>query len=165
MTSENRKNKKISVSVIDVMIVLAVIACIAGVFVHYRVYEKTHEVTTDDVCTVSVLIEGASLELGDKISSGDQIFVETNGESFGKVVEANKNSATVYYENLNGEIVEKIDDNILDIVIKIEVSGSLTESGFLANGKEYIAAGKEMALYSKDFSENCLVIDVENIQE
>ncbi len=164
-SSENRQNKKMSISVIDVMIILAVIACIAGVFVHYRVYEKTHEVMTDDVCMVSVLIKGASLELGEGITLGEQIFFENGEEKFGKAVEVNKNSATVYRKNSNGEMVESIDEELLDIVIRIEASGALYESGFLVNGTEYVASGMEIELYSKNFSENCLVIDVENIQE
>ena len=164
MTSENRQNKKMTISVIDVLIILVFVACIAGVFVHYRVYEKTHEVITDDVCAVSVLIKGASLELGEGIVSGDTVFFEKDGQSFGKVTEIVKNSASIYRENPNGEIVESIDDELLDIVIKIEVSGALGESGFLANGTEYIASGMQLDLYSKNFSENCLVIDVENVQ-
>lgn len=165
MSAEKIKNKRMSVSAIDVMIILAFIACIAGVFVHYRVYEKTHEVITDDVCTVSVLIKGASIELGEQVTVGDQLFFENSEQEFGKIVEIDKNSATVYHNKINGEIVESVDGELLDIVLKVEVSGALTESGFLANGIEYVAAGKEIALYSKSFSENCLVIDVENAQE
>ncbi len=158
-------NKRIRVSVIDILIIIAVIACIAGVVVHYKVYEKVNEVKTDDLCSVSVLIRGASLEMSESVTVGDQIFFGESGDLLGKVAEINKSDATVYYRNYRDEIVEYIDNSLFDVVIVLDVSGSLTDSGFLVNGTEYVAAGEEFVIYSKLFSGKCLVIDVENKQE
>ena len=162
---ENKQNSNLKISVIDVVIVLALIACIVGVVVRYKIYEKEHEVITTDVCSVSLMIKGASHELSESIAADDQIFFDENGEKLGKITEVNISDAIVYHQNSQGEIVENIDGELKDIVIKIEVYGDLTESGFLVNGKEYVAAGKELAVYTKNFSEKCLVIDVESIQE
>ena len=38
--AEKNTKKKVRISIIDVLIILTVIACIAATFVHYKIYEK-----------------------------------------------------------------------------------------------------------------------------
>ena len=68
MTANERNRKKIRISIIDVLIVITVIACAVGAFLHYRIYEKNNEVIKDDVALVSVMLYNVENSISTKIA-------------------------------------------------------------------------------------------------
>ena len=162
--AEKSARKKIRISIIDVLIVLTVVACIAGTFVHYRVYEKNHAVVKDDNSLVSILYSSLTPDVAEKAVEGDIVFFD-NGEPFGKIVEITVEDAEVYYKNSDGKWVLGTDETKKDVTVMLQVGGDFTEGGFLANGTEYIAAGMEIETYTPKFSGKGLIFEVKKQAE
>ena len=165
MTANERTRKKIRISIIDILITVTIIACIAGTFVHYKLYESDNEVVTSDVCYVSVMFYGVDTEISEKLVSGEKLYLNDGGELFGTVSEAVSEDASFYYTNAKNEIVEASDPSRKDVSVTVEVNGELTANGFLANGVEYVASGMEIDLFSAKYSGKGLVFDVQQRSE
>ena len=157
--SERSARKKIRISIIDILIVLTVAACIAGTFVHYRLYEKNNEVVVDERSLVSVLYSSLTPDIAERAVEGDTVFFE-NGEVFGKIVEITVEDADVYYKNSDGKWVLGTDGTKKDVTVTIQADGDFTDSGFMANGTKYVAAGMEIGTYTPKFSGKGLIFEV-----
>lgn len=166
MTANEKNNrKKIRISIIDVLIVITLIACIAGGFMHYKVYEKNNEVVTSDVCSVSVMLSEVENDVSAKIKAGDVVYFKDNDTVFGTITEVSEKDADYYYTNEQGVRVKGSNIYAKNVSVVIEVNGEMTKNGFLANGLEYVAAGMELELYSAEFWEKALIFDVQQLSE
>lgn len=162
--SERSARKKIRISIIDILIMLTVAACIAGTFVHYRVYEKNNEVVIDDRSLVSVLYSSLSPEVAERAVEGDTVFFD-NGESLGRIVEITVEDADISYKNSEGKWALGVDETKKDVTLTVQVDGNFTDGGFFANGTKYIAAGMEIETYTPKFSGKGLIFEVKKQAE
>ncbi len=162
--AERNARKKIRISIIDILILLTVVACIAGTFVHYKLFEKNNAVITDEHSLVSVLYSSLSPEIAERAVVGDKLFFD-GGKTLGTVVELTVEEAKVYYKNSDGKWVLGIDESKKDVTAIVEVEGNFTDAGFLANGTDYVAAGMEIETFTPRFSGNGLIFDVKKQTE
>ncbi len=162
--SERSARKKIRISIIDVLIVLTVAACIAGTFVHYKAYEKNNEVVVDERSLVSVLYSSLTPDIAERAVEGDTVFFD-NGEIFGKIIEVTFKEAEVYYKNADGKWVLGTDEIKKDVTVTVQVEGDFTDGGFMANGTKYVAAGMEIETYTPNFSGKGLIFEVKKQAE
>ena len=165
MTANERNRKKIRISIIDVLIVITIIACAVGAFLHYRMYEKNNEVIKDDVALVSVMLYNVENSISGKIGVGDKIYLTDTNELIGTVAEVSSKESIYYYTDDRGILREGNDYYNKDVSIIVTVNGEFTNEGFLANGVKYIAAGMEIDLYSADFCQKSLIYGIENQAE
>ncbi|MBQ7968602.1 MAG: DUF4330 family protein [Clostridia bacterium] len=161
--NENSVRKKIRISIIDVIIVITVLACIAGGVLHYRVYENNNKVITDDVFYVSMRFSSIENSSGQKIETGDSLYLNDGKVLLGTVNEVTEEDASFYYnDEVTGELKKGKDPGAKDISVVVEIKGELTkENGFLANGVKYVAAGMILDVYSDMFSAKGLIFDLE----
>ncbi|MBR5314273.1 MAG: DUF4330 family protein [Clostridia bacterium] len=161
--NERTTRKKIRISIIDVVIVITILACIVGGVVHYKIYDNNNKVVTDDVFHVSVRFSAVQNSSGQKIELGDSLYLGDDKTSLGTVVEVTEEDASFYYnDEATGEVKLGKDTTAKDVSVVIEVNGELTDyNGFLANGVKYIAAGMELDVYSDMFSGKGLIFDLE----
>lgn len=158
-SAEKNTRKKIGISIIDVLVIITFIACIAGTFIHYKVYEKNNAVSTDDTCLVSILFEGVGAELADRYSVGDKIYYNGVG-LIGTVAEVSASDSVVYYKNSRNELVAGNDNSIKDVTVIVEAIGEVSTDGFRLNGTDYIAAGMKIDAYTPKISGKGLIFDV-----
>ena len=161
--NEKTTRKKIRISIIDVIIVITLLACIAGGVLHYRIYDNNNKVVTDDVFYVSMRFSSIENSSGQKLEMGDSIYLEDGKSLFGIVSEVSEEDASFYYnDETTGELRQGKDSTAKDVTAVIEVKGELTkENGFFANGVKYVAAGMELGVYSDMFSSKGLIFDLE----
>ena len=157
--SEKNSRKKFSISAIDILIVVTVITCIVGTFLHYNLYKKKNAVTTDDECTVSVLVSAIEPEIAEQLVVGDKLYFDGDME-LGIIAEVSVVDASVYYTNSKNEIAEGLDSTKRDVTLIVKAAGSVGESGFHVNGRQYIASGMNIKLFSSSFSGDGLIFDV-----
>ncbi len=162
--AEKGARKKIRISIIDVLIVLTVVACIAGTFVHYKVYEKNNAVVVDDRSLVSVLYSSLTSDVAERAVEGDTVFFY-NGETLGNIVEVIVEDAEIYYKNSDGKWVLGTDETKKDVMVTVQVEGDFTDGGFFANGTKYVAAGMEIETYTPKFSGKGLIFEVKKQAE
>lgn len=161
---EKNEKKRLGISLIDFLIVLIVIACIAGTFVHYKLYEKNNEINTDDVCLVSILFEDVGNDMAELYAVGDKLYRDGE-ELFGTVVEVSSVDADFYYTNARNEIVKGVDSNKKNVSVIVRVNGDVTSDGFYANGVDYVASGMDIDVYSSKISGKGLIFDVKKQAE
>ena len=165
-SGERNARKKIRISIIDVLIVLTVIALIAGTVIHYKLYEKKHEIITDDTVTVSILFSSVSPEVASAAKTGSVMFLSSDSRAFGTVVGVDFEDADVYYTSEGHKIVSAKDSEKKDLTVTVEVKGELTaDRGFIENGSLHIAAGMEIEVFTTDFSGKGLIFDVKKQSE
>ncbi|MBE6643190.1 MAG: DUF4330 family protein [Ruminococcaceae bacterium] len=163
--AEKISKKKSRVSIIDVLIILTVIACIAATFVHYKIYEKENTVVIDEKCLVSVKYYGVDNEIAKGISMGNEVYYTENGKLLGTVIEIDSKDSDVLFKDASDKWIQTVDTTKKDVTVIIEVSGSVSSTGFLANGTDYTAAGMEIDTYSSGFSGKGLIFDVKRQAE
>ena len=163
--AEKTTSKKVRISIIDVLIILTVIACIAATFVHYRIYEKENEVIVDEKCLVSLRYYGVDNDTAKVAAAGDKVYYSENGKLFGTVIEISSKDAEVYYKNSSDRWVRTVDTSKKDVTVIVAVDGTVTEGGFLANGTDYTAAGMEIETFTSVFSGKGLIFDVKRQTE
>lgn len=163
--NEKNSKKKIRISIIDVLIVVTVIACIVGSFVHFKIFEKKNAVVTDEKALVSVMFCGVSNEIAEKMVAGDKIYFDDDDTLFGTVVEAVPENAEVYFKDSLGKIALVEDESKKDISVMVEVDGDFSADGFLANGVKYTASGMEIEVFTSRFSGKGLIFDVKKQAE
>lgn len=161
--NEKSMRKKIRVSIIDVIILITLLACIAGGVLHYRIYDNNNKIVTDDVFYVSMKFLAVENSSGQKLEMGDSLYLADDKSLFGIVSEVSEEDASFYYnDEATGEFRQGKDTTAKDLTVVVEVKGELTkENGFLANGVKYVAAGMELDIYSDMFSSNGLIFDLE----
>lgn len=165
-SAERNTRKKIRISIIDVLIVLTVLALIAGTVIHYKIYENKNEIVTDDTVTVSVLFGSVLPEVASAAKPGGQMYFANDSSLFGTVTGVDYEDADVYYTDDDHKIVAGKDAEKKDLTVTVEVKGELTsDRGFLQNGKLHIAAGMEIEVFTTEFSGKGLIFDVKKQSE
>jgi len=134
-------------SIIDLIIVLAVIVIIAGFTVRQLVPRLQNVIAPSD--TFYVQVEGTGLRhfITDEIHIGDVVarqFVHT----IGTVVDVAVSPAMDYLHRANGTAMLVPMEQRYNILITIQAIGSINDNGFFINGTDRIAPGSEIALHS-----------------
>lgn len=163
-SSEKNIHRRIRISIIDVLIVLAVIAVACGTFVHYRLFEKNHAVITDHTAEVSILLSSIDSDSAERLAAGKKVYYGDK-TYMGVITEADIEEALIYYTDGDGKLQEGRDSSLKDVRLTVEVKGEFTENGFLALGRDYTAAGMEIEFFNPDFSGKGLIFDVKNQSE
>ena len=156
----NQPKKKIAA--IDVLIVLLLMLCVAGVAVRIAVGENgLFSGEEKGSYVVSYVIEGEKDEYSNYFSEGAEFFLE-NGDRFGSLSgNATFTPAKILGENSRGEaVISYAADGTVDITGTFLVKGTLSESGFLLNSNTYIAPNMTVTVVSSDITATITVTDI-----
>jgi len=159
---ENIKRSKVKIAAVDVLIVLLLILCLAGVCVRIAVGENgLFSGEEKGSYIVSYVIEGEKDEYSSYFSEGCEFYLE-NGDRFGALSgNATFTPAKIIGENSRGEaVISYADDGTVDITGTFLVRGTMTESGFLLNSNTYIAPNMTVTVRSSDITSNITVTDI-----
>ena len=129
--------KRVKFSVADFVIILMIIACIIGVAMRYDIAEKLFSKTKAEDVRVTFAVSSATDNTNNAFSTG---------ETFGKLEEADSSPAVQYYENSSGVLTEKKNEGFYDITGTFVCRLVSTDSGYLLDGRTYIAAGSTFTL-------------------
>ncbi len=152
------KNKK-RFNIVDFFIIAAVLACIFGAMLRYKLIDKLNVGAPKDTVEISFYIHDVSEFSANALIPGDE--VKNGGVTLGKLGNIEAGKAEYYIENLKGELELTYDETRCDIRGTITGSGTMTDDGFMLNNNTYIAAGKEMLISTKNINVNILVTDLE----
>lgn len=158
MTDETQKKHRFNS--IDLVLLLAVIACIAGIIIRSNIRD-TVLLSKEEKATATVLIEAILDESAEALHIGDRFQIASNNNEFGTLRSVEISPAKIrFYNNDGTEAVTHYYDR-KDALCKIEISGYNTDSGFMINGTSYIGSGSSFVLHSKYIEFQCTVLDVE----
>ncbi len=158
----NMENKKRSLNIIDVAIVLAVIAIIGGAV--FRTYGKNNLFASGKDVTIEYTLEikETEKEFRQLINTGDNVYFYSNGKLCGTVVSSKKNPSKTYVKNGSDELVIKHNPAHIDIFLTVRTDAYKTENGYFVGGSNCIAPGMNQRFYTDTFEFDA---QVKNITE
>ncbi|MCL2571376.1 MAG: DUF4330 domain-containing protein [Defluviitaleaceae bacterium] len=140
------------VSIIDIVIVLALLGLIVG-FVYRNAAPHIETVLRpDDNFYVTFEVNRIrSVIAEDAVVVGEYVFRQHDRQPLGRIVAIDKLPATEVMQRSDGTAVLATMEDRYSLHITIEATGSITESGFFANGNDAIAPGAEIILVNRRF--------------
>ena len=150
-------------SVIDFVIILMVIACLAGVVLRFRLVDK--------LFSRSALVNGRVTFTAEAVTPEERkAFTEntvfyTDRDSFGVLTAVTAESAVLYYENGAGILVSYEHSTLLDLSGNFSTKLLPTEGGYLLNGNTFIAAGSTFTVKAGGVSVLITILSVENAEK
>jgi hypothetical protein len=150
-------------NIIDFFIIVAIVGCVAGVFMRYDLATKIGLNSNKDEVEISFVVVGLREGSTEALVEGDTIYWEQNGMEIGKLVSKEISEAVHYILDDNYEYQKQYNKIRFDVRGVISSKGNMTDGGFMLNGTQFIAPGKELKIQSKNISTTVTVTAVKHI--
>ena len=180
MKNTEAKKDKLRFNVIDVLIIVLALACIAAVVLRFTVLEDLFKNNAEKEYVLTFKVDSlsssqleailASIEEAD--NGGNWVYFSDEETKLGDIIKiGEQNTETLYFVDENGKTISaKYSDSDVenDGDVTWTITGTITcygiyneNSGFLLNGKQYVAANSKLDVKTKycDFSLRILSIE------
>lgn len=159
---DKKANDKPRFNIFDILIIFAIIACIAAIGL--RFYFMNNTGVKSDSTTIKFEVYGISKENALEFSARKKIYLQSNDEEIGKfeVVEANAAKIEAFDKSGNVTMVDHPD--------KQTVSGTATvigkwgDNGFMLNGTQLLSLGTQIYVYTDRNMFSMTVIEISEKQ-
>lgn len=160
-------DKKFKFNILDVVIVIVVVACIAGIALRYNLADKIG-LTKNQEAVVTFLAPNVRTDVArESFVDGDMYYCKKFNGNFGELIRLDEfiyEPAVRMKEDENGVMRESTLSHRSDVTGYIKVTGKYDEDkGFLVDGVNLVSPGKEYEIQSSNRSVTVLVMDVELI--
>lgn len=156
-----RKNEgKLRFNIIDLVIVIVVIGCIAGVVVRYNVIDRMVLDTKRDEVSISFMVSGISPQIANTIADGEDFYVVETGEGFGKLLSHSVSNASIVEANDSGRPVKSFDDTLRDVRGEFRSYGIVRDDGFFLGGTMFLAPGKALTVESRSVRFSVIITEI-----
>ena len=135
-------------NIFDVIIIVALLACIAAVVV--RAYFTAN--IKDDFSTAKIefTVTGVSQYTASAFHADRKLYLASNDDEIGTVTSASYSSSKFYAEDATGNLVALSHPEKKDIYGTATLYGIWTDDGFMINGTILASAGKTIGIYTQD---------------
>lgn len=160
---QNEKSKKVHFNVIDLVIVVLIVACIAGVFVRKALINSFDASPDLEKAEISFLTLNVRYTSADYFTSGKEVYISANSLKLGEFMKGfTITPAEKYIAEDDGKIIKVNypENTQIDVRGKILSEGKWTDEGFLVDGNYYIAAGSNVEIQTDNFCVNILITDI-----
>ena len=145
----NTKKSGARFNIFDILILLAILACIAAIGV--RAYFLTSGEEQVLTTRVEFVVKGVSEVTAKNFAKqySKLYLVDTDAE-IGTIISATYTAASVEAENAEGQLVIANHPEKMDIHGYANISGLWSEDGFLIGGTTLASIGKTVTVYTED---------------
>ena len=146
---DNQGRIKGRVSIIDIIIVLAIVGIIAGI-VYRRAAPHIYDILRPDSEFIVVFEVNRirSIIAHDTVRVGDMLFRQHERQALGRIIDVEHLPAIDVMHRTDGTIILAEMEDRYRAFITVECVGSITDRGFFVNGSKHVAEGSEMVLVS-----------------
>lgn len=166
MNNKEVSRKKKKIAAVDVLIVILLVLCVAGIGLRIAVGENgLFYADTKDEYLVSYVIYSESDEYSALFAEGCEFFFES-GERLGTVTGTPSltPSKIVNKTSSGNYTVSYANDGTVDIKGTVLVRGTMTDSGLLVSSSTYIAPNMTVSVASSDISADMHITDIKAAQ-
>ena len=142
------KKSGVKFNIVDFIIIILVIALIAGIIVRFNFVKRLTASGGDDVAKLTFTADVTTSSAGE-ITEGDIYFVVSNDMKLGTLTGFTVSDSFKYEEAEDGTLVKAVDETGKNIRGEIEASGNMSDDGFLLGGTYFIAPGQSLEVVSK----------------
>ncbi len=149
MSKTNQPRQGARFNLFDVILILAIICCIAGIVAHAYFVSDLNERYTENA-TLSFTISGVSESTANAfcMASGT-VYIAENDQAIGTLERASFSSHVLSLENEEGLLVSVTHPAKMDIQAEASITGTWTEDGFLIGGTTLAIVGKTLNIYTE----------------
>ena len=166
MNNKDISQKKKRIAAVDVLIILLLVICVAGIGLRIAVGENgLFYADTKGEYIVSYVIYGESDEYSGLFADGVEFFFES-GERLGSLMGTPSLTPTkiVTKTSSGNYTVSYANDGTVDFKGTVRVRGTMTDSGLLVNSSTYIAPNMTVSVASSDISADMHITDIKAAQ-
>ena len=144
---DNQGRIKGRVSIIDILIVLAIIGLIAGI-AYRRATPHLAEILRPDEEFVIVFEVNRirSIIAHDTVQVGHMLFRQHERQALGRIIDVEHLPAEDIMQRSDGTVIVAGMEGRYSLRITVEATGSVTGAGYLINGNTHLAPGTDIVL-------------------
>lgn len=166
---KNLTREKRKLNAVDYFILIAVVLCIAGAVLRVVVDRSGGSLSSPVVLedyVVSFKIENIRNTSTEYLTAGEEFYIDTTKQFFGTLTDnVSVTPALLYIEDANGNYIqtyapENGDATRVDVRGTMNVSGYMSEGGFLLGGSTPLAANKSFALRTTNLYVTITITDI-----
>ena len=151
------------VSIIDIIVVLAIVVAAFGVYNRFASANSKVETVTQNI-EYTMIVKGVRQGTVDALEKGGQVFEATTKEYFGEIVGTDYVAAVDYEEMLNGEIKSVELPEKYDVTVTVRIDGKVNDSGYYTGSNAALNVGSRHVFYSKYAKTTGEIMSVKEVQ-
>ncbi len=150
-------------NIFDVLIILAVIACIAAIVLHAYFIKDINEnfVLAKVEFTISDISQNTASSF---CNVHRKIYLQNGDDEIGTITEATYSPQKMMVEDAEGKLVEVQHPSKKQVTGTASIKGLWTEDGFMINGTILATVGSTVNIYTQDAACTITVVSVSKIQ-
>ena len=147
---------------IDLLILILLIGCIAGIIVRYQVVDIVKSTSTQENASIAFYVKDIKETSEEFFAEGDKFFIVSSGEYFGALEGGFVfEPAEVFNETADGQYIKSASvSGRSDMRGSFFSSGTFSSEGFLLGNTKDIAPGSTVSVQSGKILINIIVTDV-----
>lgn len=140
-------------NIIDAVLILAILAICAGVFIRSGFADKISNRAANGELEYEFIVNSVKLTSEDYFKVGGKLYSQTTGDEVGEIVSFYTRPAEAYIELPTGEIVKTTIPDRMDVLGVAKVKGTRASDGrCMLDGTTHIAAGKNIYARTNEIS-------------
>lgn len=151
------------VSIIDIIVILAIVVAAFGVYNRFASANSKVETVTQSI-EYTMIVKGVRQGTVDALGKGGQVFEATTKEYFGEIVETDYAGAVDYEEMQNGEIKNVELPEKYDVTVTVRIDGKVNDSGYYTGSNAVLNVGSRHIFYSKYAKTTGEIMSVKEVQ-
>ncbi|HAN20271.1 MAG: hypothetical protein A2Y15_07915 [Clostridiales bacterium GWF2_36_10] len=139
--------KRIRFNILDIIIIVLLIALIAGVLFRNNIEELLNPVKSNEIVYTFGIKQVDSIRLS-YLTLDTVISEKDSGASMGRIIKVNSERSKVIEYTIDGKemLIEK--DGLFDVTVKAIAGGFKSDTGVFLNGNILIAPGKTYSIFT-----------------
>jgi hypothetical protein len=149
MATSEKKRSGARFNLFDVILILVIAACIAGIVLH-AYFTKDLTETYSETAVVSIRVTGVSEQTAIAFCEPDAIiYLQENDKMIGSIDEAEYAPLILNLENTEGVLVKAEHPEKKEVTATATLTGTWTDDGFLIGGTTLAAVDKTLKIYTE----------------
>jgi len=158
-----KKTRRFRFNVIDAIVLVTVLAVFATLFIRDRLADNMAGTGSSDTVEIVFYVNDIRSDSAQAAVVGEKIFWKQNNMLIGTISDAVISPAEIYVEASDGTTKFGLNEERCDLRITVRATGAVTSEGFMLDGTQFIAAGKEMILLSRTTEVEGMVMSVREV--
>jgi len=163
--NNNRNKIKARFNIIDLIIIIVILGCIAGAAIRYNVADRIGINAEQKTVEISFVIKDVRNSTAEALVIGDNFYWEQNGALLGVLKDKQSSEAESHYVGDDGVLQSVYSSERCDIKGVLTSTGTINEDGsFMLAGNQFVSAGKELDVKSPHIEVTLIITDIQQVQ-
>ncbi len=155
------ENQKPKFNVLDLIIIIALIALIAGGVWRSGVIEQLRIPEANDTVEITFLCQGVTAGSDKVFAVGDTLYCTDDGLTLGSVTLTESEPTRIYREDADGNLTVSESTETVELRFTVKCTGRISDEGFLLGGTRYLAAGSTVSAHNQTVSMEMTAVSVQ----